>query len=533
MLYSAGGEYYMGKYLNPGNLTFAEIREDNYVDKTGLIDVINHSINKNSRLSCVSRPRRFGKSFAAAMLCAYYDRSCDSHEIFGGLEISKTADYEKHLNQYNVICLDISDIIGTLKDSTIVEFIQDNVKRELMDEIPGLKMEEGFSDTLLNAVELTGSKFVMVIDEWDIPIREMRDQVDEYLRLLRALFKSSITTNRIFAAVYMTGILPIKKNTTGSALSNFEEYTILDTRKFMKYTGFLEDEVKKLCEEKNVDFNQMKEWYDGYALDVDTSVYNPYSVMKALEDKSFKSYWKKTSAVEELLTYIDMNMDGLQEDIVKLMGGEKISVNVSNFANDTHSLYDKNDVLTLLIHLGYLTYEAVQEDYGLVSIPNKEIQSEFDHILKRGRHDKLIKLVQESDKLLNDTLQGNGDAVAAVVDKVRSTNYAPTYYNDEQALRSVIRMAYITCVDQYIKIEELPSGHGIADVVYLPVSTLNLPALIIEIKWNRTSEGAIAQIKNNNYPAVIKEYFGEIVLVGIDYDEKNKKHTCTIEKFIK
>ncbi|MBR1622302.1 MAG: PD-(D/E)XK nuclease domain-containing protein, partial [Pseudobutyrivibrio sp.] len=290
-----------------------------------------------------------------------------------------------------------------------------------------------------------------------------------------------------------------------------------------------------------LEFDRIKKWYDGYTVGAKHSIYNPYSVMQALETGQYKSYWRKTSAAEALMTYIDMNQDGLQDTIARLIAGEQIEVDTESFQNDVETFSSKDDVLTLLIHLGYLTYEEIQDSYdvnsdvltGLVKIPNDEVRFEFEKILRKAAHKDLIALVARSDKLLEDTLSGDSDAVAKAIEEVHETEYAPTFYNNEQSLRYIVKMAYISCVDQYAKIEELPSGHGIADLVYLPKRRSKLPAMLIELKWNHQASGAIEQIKNKNYPRVLENYGGEIVLVGVSYREKDKQHTCAIERIKK
>lgn len=530
----------MGTYLNPGNSAFEEVLRSEYVDKTGMIALINQSLGTLQKLTCISRPRRFGKSIAAKMLCAYYDKTCDSHELFDGLDIAKDVSYEKHLNKYNVIYLDMTNVMGKAGAEKAVEFIQYAVTEELLEAFPNLKKGNAFDETLINTVMLTGSKFVMIIDEWDAPIREKPQMEDVYLKFLRTLFKSSGTTSKIFAAAYMTGILPIKKDGSQSAISDFKEYSVLDPGDFARYTGFIEAEVKKLCEENNLSFENAKKWYDGYSFREIKSVYNPFSVMSAIQNHRFQSYWKKTSATEVLLTYIDMNEDGLQEDIVKLIAGETVVVDTESFANDFSTFSCKDDVLTLLIHLGYLAYEEVNDSYdvcdgteeltGLVRIPNEEVRMEFNKIIRKGKHERLIRLVRMSEELLKETILGNEEKVAEIFEKVHASEYSPNFYNNEQALRYVIKFAYITCVDQYMKIEEMPSGHGIADVVFVPKRSSQLPAMIVELKWDKTAEGAITQIKDRNYPAVLKNYGGDIILVGVNYDEKSKKHTCKLDK---
>ena len=528
----------MGTYLNPGNSGFTRIIKNDYVDKTGLIGIINQTIDSTKNLTCISRPRRFGKSYAAQMLSAYYDKTCDSHELFLTYNISEDKSYEKHLNKYDVIYWDMTGIKPyTDNFRTLVPFLIRSLTEEIKQQYPSVIEKEDLSSTLVDTVEKAGNKFIIIIDEWDAPIRENPSIQTDYLEFLRSLFKNSGTTSKIFAAAYMTGILPIKKDGSQSAISDFREYSVLMPGEFAGFIGFTEEEVKRICEEKDKDFEKMKLWYDGYTIGKEHSIYNPYSVMQALETGIFSSYWKKTSAAETLMTYIDMDQDDLQDTIARLIAGESVIVDTDSFQNDVETFTCKDDVLTLLTHLGYLTYEEEPDSYdddsvvGLVKIPNEEVRSEFDKILRKAKHKSLIELVRKSDKLLKDTLDGNSDAVAKAIADVHDSEYAPTYYSNEQSLRYVVKMAYISCVDQYAKVEELPSGHGIADVVFMPKRRSTLPAMIVELKWNKDAEGAIKQIKDRNYPKVLTNYGGKIVLVGINYDEDTKMHTCVIEEY--
>ncbi|MBO4395164.1 MAG: AAA family ATPase [Eubacterium sp.] len=535
----------MGTYLNPGNSGFQTIIQDNYIDKTGLISVINKRIGSSRNLICVSRPRRFGKSYAAKMLCAYYDRSCDSHDLFADYIISRAPDYEKHINKYHVISLDITGFISNAETKKVpLSDIPIMIESALLKDIKHIYPEFGdiadLNTCLLELVRRTDTKIVFVIDEWDSVIREAKeDEIAQraYLNLLRGWFKNNNFTPEVVAAAYMTGILPIKKDGSQSAISDFNEYSVLQPGEFADYIGFTEDEVRELCDTNNRDYNRAKKWYDGYTMGHLHSIYNPYSVMMAVDSGKFTSYWKKTSAAESLMVYIDMDQDGLQDDIARLIAGESIEIDTDSFQNDVETFTCKDDVLTLLVHLGYLTYEEVPDSYddddtvaGLVSIPNEEVRTEFEKMLRRSKHKSLIALVKRSDKLLADTIAENSEAVATAITEVHESEYAPTFYNNEQSLRYVIKMAYISCVDQYAKVEELPSGHGLADVVFLPKRRSTLPAMIVELKMNDSTSGAITQIKDKNYPAVLKQYGGDIILVGVNYDEKTKRHTCAIER---
>ena len=541
----------MGKFLNPGNSSFARILKSYYIDKTGLISLINERIDTEDSLICISRPRRFGKSYAARMLCAYYDPTCDSHSLFDKYEISEDDSYEDNINKYNVIHIDVASFLSELKrqQKSVKDVANDiaiAIRNELITDKPELSKIESVSDCLLEYVKLSECKFIFVIDEWDVVIREAQGDKETqtaYLNLLREWFKNGNFTDEVVAAAYMTGILPIKKDGSQSAISDFDEFSIIEPDVFAQYTGFLEEDVHKICDKYHADFRKMKKWYDGYTVGEVQSVYNPYSVICAAKKKKYTSYWRQTSAADNLLTYIEMDEEGLQGDIAQLIAGETIEINTGSFKNDVTGFMLKDDVLTLLVHLGYLAYEQKVEILGegddedeiireFVHIPNDEIRLEFSNILKMTKHEVLVDLLSNSKKLLQDTISGNEEAVAKAIDEVRQMNYAPTYYNDEQALRYVIKFAYIVCVDNYMKIEELPSGKGVADVVFIPRKATD-PTLVIELKWNKSDTAAIQQIKNREYPTILKNRKGRIILVGINYDEKTKVHTCKIETVTK
>ena len=525
----------MGTYLNPGNGEFERITQSNYVDKTGMIEIINNRIGTTDNLICISRPRRFGKTFAAQMLCAYYDHTCDSHHLFDTKKVSITDHYENHINNYNVIYLDISGIISKMNTINIpirdvAIRIKKLINQEIQSSFPNLLFHDDVSDAIIAIVAETKKKFIFVIDEWDAVIREARNDTDTqsaYLNLLREWFKNGNFTAKAVAAAYMTGILPIKKDGSESAISDFKEFTILQPGAFVQYTGFTESEVRQLCKQHKMNFVEAKEWYDGYEFKMCEPIYNPYSVMTAMQMGEFRSYWRKTSAAESLKTYIGMNMDGLQEIVIRLIAGESVEVYTDDFENDFQTFNSSDDVLTLMIHLGYLVYD---DESSRVRIPNEELRLEFKRLLKRPKNKRLNNLVKDSEKLLQDTLNGNENAVVQTIATVRETNYAPMFYNNEQALRYVIKFAYIVCIDYYLKVEELPTGKGIADVVFIPKHDTSLPAMIVELKWNESADSAIEQIKKKSYPAIFNGYDGELVLVGINYNEKTKDHSCRIER---
>lgn len=516
----------MGTYLNPGNSGFQRIVNDYYVDKTGMIDMINSTINTPKSLTCISRPRRFGKSYAAQMLCAYYDKTCDSSKLFADKIISSSAGYKKHLNRYDVIYLDMTNILGDTEPSELIPFIRRKITEELKEEYPELKANDSLTTTLINATELTGNKFIMIIDEWDAPIREQPVIQKQYLDFLRMLFKSSGTTARIFAAAYMTGILPVKKDGSQSAISDFREYTMIKPRIFGDYVGFTEGEVRELCSRFHISFEKMQYWYDGYSFRNTGSVYNPNSVMQAIFNDDFDSYWTESSAAESLMGYISRDYKGLARTVAELVGGVEIKVNTLGFANDLVTFRGKDDVLTLLIHLGYLAYDSEKET---ASIPNEEIRREFARSIREIGHGETIRRLMDSDQLFLDTIEGNEDAVASAIERIHSEETAPLHYNREASLRSVIKLAYYTYKDHYIQWEELPAGEGYADIVYLPKRSSGYPALLIELKWDQSADGALRQIRQKKYPDALEGYGGDLLLVGINYSKDTKKHTCRIE----
>lgn len=288
----------MGVYLNPGNIPFTCVRNSTYVDKSGLISLINRTINTSQRFTCVSHPRRFGKTFAAKMLCAYYDKGCNSSDLFSDLKIADDVTFRKNLNQYDVILIDVAALkLDSDNYSRLGSYISKVILRDLRNVYTDINEETDLLHALFQITESTGNQFIMIIDEWDAPIREEPDSQEEYLMYLRSLFMNGDISSKVFAAVYMTGILPIKRDADlMSTLSEFEEYSMLSPGPFAPYFGFTESEVRNLCQDSSMDFEEMKLWYDGYTFPEFGTIYNPYSVMEAIFRKDYDCYWWQTSA---------------------------------------------------------------------------------------------------------------------------------------------------------------------------------------------------------------------------------------------
>lgn len=521
----------MGIYLNPGNIDFQKsLNSEIYVDKTELIKYTNKVINTEQQNVCVSRPRRFGKSMAANMLVAYYSRGCDSKEMFSSYKIAEDEFFEKHLNKYNVIHINmieffsennsISEALTELKKSIIFDIVSEFPNVNYYDKTKLVR-------TLKDVFAAEKSPFIFIIDEWDCVFRMFKDKNEdytEYLNFLRNLLKNQ----SYVALAYMTGILPIKKYGEHSALNMFTEIAMTNAAPLEEFTGFTENEVNDLCYEYEKDYSEIKRWYDGYNVD-GTAIYNPKSVVEAMNRGNIRNYWTSTETYEALEEFICRNDDGLKDTIVRLLAGEKKVIDSSTFTNDMVTFNSQDDVLTLLVHLGYLTFNSETNE---VSIPNYEVSEQFASTIKITDWSEVSKSLIVSDELLNATLRGDSETVAKLISDSHKENVSILKYNDENSLACVLSIAYYSARKDYIIHREFATGNGFADLVFIPRKGRNLPAMIVELKKGHSAEEAIQQIQDNDYLHKVSEYSGEMLLVGINYDEQ-KGHTCKIEKIQK
>ena len=521
----------MGIYLNPGNISFAKtIRSEIYVDKTGLIACTNEYLNTRDHYLCVSRPRRFGKSMTLEMLAAYYSCGCDSRELFAGFKIAQHKDFEKHLNQYDVIYLNMQQFLIRAKKQEVTQYLEQAVLEELR-EVYGNWFSAQITD-LATALEKifvkTQKQFIFLIDEWDCVMRERQESETmqkQYLDFLRDLLKDQ----PYVALAYVTGILPVKKYGQHSALNMFWEYSMTNQKMLEKYTGFTEEEVKALCERYDMDFEEISSWYDGYRFKNYKHIYNPKSVVEAMTCRDCSNYWTSTETYEALKIYMEMDFDGLRAEIVQMLGGGRVRVNTRSFQNDMRNFNTKDDVLTLLIHLGYLGYDSNEKE---AFIPNKEIIEEFENAMSVGGWPNVMNVLKASEKLLEDTLRGDAESVAKELDKAHSEVASILTYNDENSLGCAIGLAYYSARKDYKLIRELPAGKGYADIAFLPLPHTNKPAMVVELKYDRSVSAAIQQIKDRQYMQALEGYTGEILLVGVNYNKANpdKPHSCVIER---
>ena len=535
----------MGIYLNPTNQNFYEaVNKEIYVDKSLLIQHIEYLRNKVNKYICVSRPRRFGKSTDANMLVAYYSMGCDSRNIFDSLKISQTDIYLEHLNKHHVIHINMQDFLSKTHDiEKMILLLAKLILRELKKVFP--KVDYIDTSDLIQIMEdvyvETNTRFIFVIDEWDCIFREYAQDKESqkiYLDFLRNLLKDKpyielayldflrnlLKDKPYIELAYMTGILPIKKYGTHSALNMFEEISMIDPGLLSEFMGFTETEVQNLCIQYNISFDEMKQWYDGYHMTNDISTFSPRSVVSSIVRKQFGNYWTSTETYEALQVYIDMNFDGLKDNIVQLLAEENIPVQTTSFQNDMTTFKSKDDVLTLLIHLGYLGYNG---SLHTCYIPNKEVVDSFVNSIRSSNWHETTRALLNSRELLQATWNKDEEAVARYIEEAHLDTAILTY-NNENALSYTIAIAYITARNHYTIIREMPSGKGFADMVFIPID--NKPAMIIELKWDQKVKTAIDQIKEKNYPQGLKKYQDNLLLVAISYDKETKKHHCKIEQ---
>ena len=523
----------MGVYFNPKNESYTRARNSRiFIDKTGLIEYLNQRLSTEENCIALSHARRFGKSHAAGMIDAYYSRGCDSSKLFDDTKISESPDYRKYMNQYNVIHLDISSVWDFHKED-LVESIHERVCEDFQKEYADtLNYDKDLYLLIQEIYSRSRIPFVIIIDEWDCVIRNSGDKelVHKYLQFLHSLFKSE-ESKSFLALAYITGILPIKKIQDESALNNFSEYTMLDSYPITEYFGFTEEEVRSLCREYDMDFESTKAWYNGYLID-GVHMYNPNSVSMAMDRHKFDSYWKNTSSFASINTFITMNYAGLKDDVMTMLAGGKVRVNTNTFQNDFSTVASKDDVLTALIHLGYLGYDA---DRKSAFIPNYEVATAFEAALQTGEWKEVAKAISICDELLDETIDGNADRVAELIELAHETYTSVLNYNDENSLSCVLTMAYFTAPAYYDIIREHPAGKGYADFIFKPRANAGgRPAMVVELKYNQSADTAIKQIKEKRYQGALSGYSDKILLVGINYDaegEDKKHHTCVIEEW--
>ena len=510
----------MGTYLNSGNTRFKQaIESEIYRDKTDLIMYINSLVLTEQKYVCVSRPRRFGKTITANMLAAYYDRYADSRELFENKKIATDGkgidQWDKYLGKFDVVKIIMTDFVKKDKSAEeMLKKLQLLVMRDVLNQYSEVDFfdREDLIQSMSDVYVQTGHQFVIIIDEWDAIFRENKSDAEGqrvYLDFLRDWLKDK----DYVALAYMTGILPIKKYGKHSALNMFDEYSMIFPMQMAKYTGFTDDEVEDLCNQYGRNHEEIKNWYDGYEMygiippksigeqsssisedpgQEKWSIYSPLSVVKAIQTGRIQNYWNQTETYQALSEYICRNYDGLKEDVAVLMARKRISVSIDNYQNDMTTFHSKDDIFTLLIHLGYLAYDIDKKE---VYIPNNEILAEFEASTKQDDWSVVFKALENSQKLLEATWNKDAAKVSELIEKAHDKANNKTY-NSEAALSYAIQLAYYNAQNYYTLIQEMDTGKGYADLVYIPSPKYpDKPVLLIELKYDKDATTAIGQIR--------------------------------------
>ena len=523
-------------FVNVDNRLFQIVRNSEYVDKSELIALTNNVIDTEDRFICVTRPRRFGKSVTVKMLNAYYSKGCDSKALFSDLKIASSPDFEKHLNQHDVIYLDMTKFADNKDNGNMyLENLDTDVVSELKNTYPEC-FDKDKDYSLPEAIFCLKKRFIFIIDEWDFVFREYPNNANlhkNFIDLLRALFKG--VGENFVELVYMTGILPIARYNTQSALNNFNEYTILKSSNYSQYYGFTENEVKTLCEKYQLDFETAKFWYNGYKVG-EYEIYNPNSIKKLITRREFQSYWSYTSAYGIVTEAINQNFEGLKDDIIRLCSGSTISISrpeIKSFNTADLKFKNKVAIYIYLVHLGYLGYDDAD---ATIYVPNEETRVELLNSVKENHWPKFETALKLSEQVVAATYNKDSETVATLLSKIHEDKVPALEYNNESALRYVVLMAYLATERDYMApLNEFPTGKGFADIVYLPMSAnaKDKPAIIIELKKDASAKIALEQIKERDYVSRVKEYTDNILLIGINYDSKTKQHSCEIKEYPK
>ncbi len=524
----------MGYYLNARSDFENYVNDTIFVDKSNLISVTNYNLNKPvNKFMCVTRPRRFGKTMALSMLNSYYAKKCNSKSLFDKLNIANDITYLNHLNKHNVIWIDMATVFTNLNDKNLFVYkVKELIYEDLIESYPELNINFDKTDGtfLARAITkinlLTNDTFIFLIDEWDVVFREQESNtklIDEYVMFLRGLFKSREVSFCI-DLVYMTGILPIKRYRSESALNMFREYNMIDPCGLESYFGFTEEETKTLCTEYDMNFNEIKSWYDGYKLN-GIDIYNPKSVVEAIITRKCKDHWVNTSARDSVMEYMNYDNGALKDLIVKMITGEEIDVNVRKFNNDLTKINSSDAALTVLIHLGYLAYD---EERGKCYIPNHEIKEEFIIAIDDLKWENIYNPISSSNDLLENTLKGDTKYINETLNKNHNELASIFNKNKEDVLGIIVYISYYHAKKYYEIIKEANTTKGRADLVFKPKNNTRVP-FIIELKADDSAENAIKQIKSKEYFDALGNYHGKVMLIGINYDSKLLKHDSKIE----
>ena len=499
---------------------------DPYVDKSMLINKLNSFIRTRNRFICITRPRRFGKTMNANMLGAYYTQGYDAHDLFENLKIAQTTSYEKHINQHHVVYIDFSRMPQNCDSyEQYITSIYEKMKSDLI-AFYNIKISKT-DDSLSTLFYASGDKFIFIMDEWDsIFYKDFMQEKDKkaYLEFLKGLLKDQPYVE----LAYMTGVLPIAKYSGGSELNMFKEYNFMNDRNYEDYFGFDEEEIIELTKKyTKPSFETLKKWYDGYYKSNGSSLFNPRSVSSALTDGICLNYWTETGPMDEIAEYIEHNVDAVREEIVKMVAGIPVEVELEGYAASQLQLDSRDEILSAMVVFGFLSYHD-----GFLRIPNHELMEKFQRVLKRKSMGGVADIVNNSKNVLDATIAMDGEKVAQYIEEAHDREIPFLQYNDENSLSCVITLCYLYARNYYDVTREDKSGKGFVDYLFTPKKK-GYPAIILELKYNKTAQEAINQIKRKKYVDRVSN-FDEILFVGINYStdaDEHKHHNCIIEKY--
>lgn len=536
----------MGIYLNSKaayTLYKSETEKPYFVDKSKMLEELFPFVQTGNNHICITRPRRFGKTVMANMIASFFSRAFDSKDIFHGLKIAQSINYEKYINQFPVIHISFNES-GTQCGSytQYIERIEKRLVKDLKKEYPDAEISEdaGAAEALLELyAEDDSAQFVFVLDEWDFIFHQSfindTDKRD-YLTFLRNLLKD----RPYVRLAYMTGILPIAKYSSGSELNMFSEFTMASEERFSEYFGFTEEEVDLLYQryqnlekkQKQITREGLKEWYDGYHTKSGERLYNPRSVVMSLSNNNLGNYWTSSGPYDEIFYYIEQNVDAVRDDLARMVSGNPVPVKIREYAATSLDLKTKEEIFSAMVVYGFLSYEN-----GKVSIPNKELGDKFSEMLQREPSLGYIhRLAKESERMLQATLAGDTETMEKILELVHDTEIPILSYNHETELAAVVNLIYLAARDTYRVEREDKAGKGYVDFIFYPEIDKNADCIILELKVDHTPDEAIRQIKEKNYALRFQgkigetsKYSGRILAVGISYGREEKKHSCKVE----
>lgn len=541
----------MGTYLNsitPYTLYKSESLSPYFVDKTLMLSELFPYVSAGNRHICITRPRRFGKTIMANMISSFFQKASDSSDVFDSLTISQVDDYRRYKNQYNVIRIDFSKMPRNCDSYTqYIERIEALLIEDVKEAYPQVKINEAdaVGDILESVFVQCGEKFIFVLDEWDFIFH--RDFINEIDKEKYVAFLSNLLKDRPYVVLsYMTGILPIAKYSSGSELNMFAEFTMVNSPMFGEYFGFTDDEVDDLyrryiveCDrqhkEKSVTRKGLRDWYNGYYTKSGERVYNPRSVVFALQFNNLANYWTSSGPYDEIYYYIRNNISDVRDDLALMISGESVTAKIQEYAATSMNLSTRDEIYSAMVVYGFLSYLN-----GKVCIPNRELMEKFDELLVKNESlGYVYRLAKESEKMLKATLAGDTLTMERILEFAHNTEVPLLSYNHETELSAIVNLVYLAARDSYRVEREDKAGTGYVDFIFYPYDT-TADCIILELKVDHTPDEAIAQIIDKKYVlkfmpklAGQKIYTGRILAVGIGYWKESKKHSCKVEEILK